>query len=379
MFKLFCESKLSSSVGICFKICSIMKLISKGKYIKKNISKAIHYLTLAADQYNSSAQNFLGFVYYDNENIAQDINKSIHYFELAANQNNPQSLFNLGFIYYDGYYIKRDVKKAIHYFTLSSSLDYPRAQYFLGKIYINGIDCPKNINKGIDLLIESSNNGNIDACFAVGYFYHEGKYVNRDINTLMHYYKEASSFNNQYAKNNLGIIYKNGLGNEIPKNLGFAIEYFDEAISRFNDELSIYNLAHLYLYEDETKEKIDKSIELLTKLLKTSFFPARNLFCIALIIKNGCNFEKNYQNLLEIKISIYLMKIILEMILKQNFIIKSFFEEKYQQYKKIDFLYDFNTNKIQSNELNKQKSIQIDKKEYKEISQIFYDGFDINL
>ena len=55
----------------------------------------------------------------------------------------------------------------------------------------------------------------------------------------IHYYKEASSFNHNYSKNNLGIIYKNGFGDEIKKNIGYAIGYFDEAISQKNDYLHL--------------------------------------------------------------------------------------------------------------------------------------------
>lgn len=42
----------------------------------------------------------------------------------------------------------------------------------------------------------------------------------------IHYYKEASSFNDNFAKNNLGIIYLKGFGDEIAPNIGLSIEYF---------------------------------------------------------------------------------------------------------------------------------------------------------
>ena len=66
------------------------------------------------------------------------------------------------------------------------------------------------MNKGIYYLIQSSNNGFHQAHFAAGFFYHEGKYIENDINKAIHHYKEASIFNSHYAKNNLGILYKNG-------------------------------------------------------------------------------------------------------------------------------------------------------------------------
>lgn len=70
------------------------------------------------------------------------------------------------------------------------------------------------------------------------------------------------------AKNNLGIIYKHKLGSEEPeKQLCHAIEYFTEAINQKN-LMVIYNLAHLYIYDYNSNEKIDDSIELLIQIIE---------------------------------------------------------------------------------------------------------------
>ena len=41
------------------------------------------------------------------------------------------------------------------------------------------------------------------------------------------------------------IIYKNGIVNEIQINIGYAIEYFKDTVQRWDDKLSMYNLAHI--------------------------------------------------------------------------------------------------------------------------------------
>ena len=71
----------------------------------------------------------------------------------------------------------------------------------LGNILSNGIYV-KNIIIiiAIDYFIQSSSNGHNYSRFVVGYFYHEGKHVEWDIKKTIYYYKEASTFNNQYAK-----------------------------------------------------------------------------------------------------------------------------------------------------------------------------------
>ena len=76
------------------------------------------------------------------------------------------------------------------------------------------------------------------------------------IEGVIHMYEEASRFNNQYAKNNLEIIYKNEYPNR-------AIEYFNEAI------LSMHNLSHIYIYDERIKGDINKAIEL---LIRSSYY-----------------------------------------------------------------------------------------------------------
>ena len=49
----------------------------------------------------------------------------------------------------------------------------------------------------------------------------------------------ASCFYNQYAKNNLGVIYKTGKG--VTENVYRAIEYFEEAIREKNELVSMFS------------------------------------------------------------------------------------------------------------------------------------------
>ena len=44
---------------------------------------------------------------------------------------------------------------------------------------------------------------NHDAQYNLGVIYEQGTLVPRDIDKSIHYYKETSSFNSEYAKNNL--------------------------------------------------------------------------------------------------------------------------------------------------------------------------------
>ena len=72
-----------------------------------------------------------------------------------------------------------------------------------------------------------------------------------------------SCFNNQYAKNNLGVIYKTGKG--VKPDISRSIEYFEEAIKQENDPAAKFNLAHIYFYEKAVKQDLSKSLKLLVE------------------------------------------------------------------------------------------------------------------
>ncbi|KAK8891595.1 hypothetical protein M9Y10_028808 [Tritrichomonas musculus] len=352
----------------------------EGIYISRDINKSIHYLTLAADQNDSNAQCFLGTIYYEGIYISRDISKSIHYLTLAADQNNPRAKYSLGVIYYTGKYVPRDIGRSIHYYTLAANQNNAYAQFNLGLLYYYGEKIDQNIKKGIYYIMLSSINRNRQANFAHGFLLHEGKYIKRDIEEAVHYYKEASSFNNQYAKNNLGIIYKNGF-REVKPRIGSAIVYFEEAIRQKNDRLSMYNLAHIYFYDETVKQDIDKSIDLLIRSSNV-FIHSRILLCIVLIKKVGPDLQKIEREILKYtKRTSDLLSKIRIIIIHHSLLDKERYSILYELYQTKDFLYTIKLDYIESSKLytlDKHKEIPKYPKA-KEINKIFYEGFEFDV
>lgn len=234
----------------------------------------------------------------------------------------------------------------------------------------------KNIIKGMDYLIQAANNDDILAFFPVGYFYLEGKYVTKDIDKAIKYFKDASSFNSQYAKNNLGIIYRHGISGKILKNIGYAIEYFKENISRFSDILSMYNLAHIFIYDEGFKEKIDEAIDLLVKCSNQNFSPAIDLLSIALIIKYKFDLKQIYNDLEKRTDEKNNLQEKIHKIIDLDYGLNhDSFEEMYTNYKTIDFLYDFFYHPIVSKKLNEINEIKSKNTNLNKITSDFYDGF----
>ena len=161
---------------------------------------------------------------------------------------------------------------------------------------------------GIDVKYLVSDISSFCLCFIeinnnsfIRYLYHKGKknILQQDIKKSIHYYKEASSFNNQYAKNNIGFFYKNGFTNEIPKEPEYALIYFKEAIDRKKDKVAMYNMSHI-IFENETDKSNDFIIDLLIKSSNFDFEPSTEMLCLFLIKKYGTNMK-----IIEEKISKY--------------------------------------------------------------------------
>ena len=206
-----------------------------------------------------------------------------------------------------------------------------------------------------------------NADFVLGFLYLEGKYFNRDIKNAISYFNKSSSFSNIYAKNNLGIIYKHGFGNEVQKSTEISFIYFNEAI-KLNDRISMYNLAHLYIYENLMDEKIDDIIDLLIRSLKLNFSPSLGLLCLALskkykndIVKiNKYIFDKNtgIPRHFQLKINDFINKCLLY---------PSIFEKIYE-YPEMYLI----TSTIDKRKTNQNQNNNLEKKN---LTQSFYDGF----
>ncbi|KAK8899318.1 hypothetical protein M9Y10_001631 [Tritrichomonas musculus] len=355
---------------------------STDKYGMLDINKAIHYYTLASKHNVSQAQYNLGVIYLNGIYVKKDIKKAIHYFTLATHQHYPDAQYLLGTIYEEGEYIAKDINKAIHYYALAANQNNSNAQFDLGLIYYLGDEnVHQDIKKGQYYIILASKNGNRNANFAHGFLLHEGKSIKSNIKEAIHFYKEASTFNNQYAKNNLGIIYKNGYGNEIEKNTANAIVYFEEAIRQKNDILSMYNLAHIYMYDETIKQDINKSIELLIKS-SHEFGHSLILLCIAFVHYFGFNFEKvEHETVKYLGLNNNLLSSISKKMVELKLNDKKTFYYLHESYRKKDFLYNIQKKYILTSDILRKNFEETTPKYYyiRDISSEFYDGFGIAL
>ncbi|KAK8883628.1 hypothetical protein M9Y10_042723 [Tritrichomonas musculus] len=226
----------------------------------------------------------------------------------------------------------------------------------------------------------ASKNGCRQANFAHGFLLHKEKDVKRDMSEAIHYYKEASSLNNQYAKNNLGIIYRYGYDN-VEGRAGNAIVYFEEAIRQKGDYLSMYNLAHIHIYDEKTKGDIDKAIDLLIRS-SSKFYYSTILLSLVLVKKFCFNINTINCEIGKIDgITDVLVNQVYINIEEYKMLNRNNFEILYETFKVEYFLYDIELKAISASdfeEIRKEKP----KPKYpnaKNISKLFYEGFGLDI
>ena len=161
------------------------------------------------------------------------------------------------------------------------------------------------------------------------------------------------------------------------KKLGNAIVFFEEAIHQKNDCLSMYNLSHLYMYEETIKVDINKLFEMLIKS-SDQFQHSLVLLSLLLIKQFGYNIQTLKNEIeKELKGKMIYQKKIIQNIINFKLFERNFFEKIYEAYRTKDFMYNASVKIIESKYLQEIKADEIIPKypNAKNITKVFYEWF----
>ena len=173
---------------------------------------------------------------------------------------------------------------------------------------------------------------------------------------------------------------KNGEGTR--KDINRAIELLNEAINHDNNDVAKYNLVHIYFYDDNNTQDLDKMIDLLINT-QIDVIDIYIIFLCLIIIKKIQPFT--YDNLKEkiIKLNHKIDKLIVskicDKIISNDLNNHMQYQYWYNFFRKVDLMYLQHEGKVISCNLLQQKSSHVkdinDKKEI--INHHFYEGFGI--
>lgn len=115
----------------------------------------------ASNPHDIDALFELGIFYIRGVDITRDIPKAIHYFTLAAEQHHPKALYNLASLYLDGTIIEQDITQGLLYLEEAVALHYIPAQVAYAFLYVDGRIVQQDIEKAYTYLARARYNPNI--------------------------------------------------------------------------------------------------------------------------------------------------------------------------------------------------------------------------
>lgn len=162
----------------------------------EQISRAVNWMTQAAEAGLDCAQYTLGKLYRDGGPIARNTTQAAIWFAEAAAQGNQYAIYALGKLHQE----LKDFPAALRWFQQSANLGNQFAQYRLGKLLLNGEGVPQDTAGAVHWLAESAEQGNQFAQYALGKLYLIGKDVPQNRTAAVQWLALAAEQGNQYAQ-----------------------------------------------------------------------------------------------------------------------------------------------------------------------------------
>lgn len=147
-----------------------------------------------------------------------------------AQDGKADAQYKLGVMYEKGDGIDQDNKKAFEWISKAMNQKYADAFFKMGYYHANGIGVSQNLKQAIDWYTKFTELRPTDrvAMNNIGYCYQNLK----DYKQAYKWYIKAGTY--QSAQNNLGILYRDGLG--VKKDLREAFIYFSKAAEQGNEK-----------------------------------------------------------------------------------------------------------------------------------------------
>ncbi len=150
-------------------------------YRDGDYSTAFREFKPLAEEGDSSASFYVGWMYKNGMGVQQDDQEAQIYFTLARLFGGEANLnFNFAVQYNHGWGVPQDYKEAAKWYKLSAEQGYSGAQSNLGRMYQDGKGVPQDDIEGVKWLRLSAEQGNVGGQTNLGAAYRDGRGVLQD-------------------------------------------------------------------------------------------------------------------------------------------------------------------------------------------------------
>lgn len=218
----------------------------------KDYVQAKEWYEKAADNGNTQAEYFLGYMYQEGLGVEKNYSKAREHYEKAAADGIVGAQNNLAYMYIHGLGVEKDYAKAIEWYEKAAAAGNAQAQHSLGIMYQNGEGVEQDYSKAAEWYKKAADNGNPNAQGSLAYMYAYGYGVEKDQAKAIEWLKKAAEGGNVHAQNNLGVMYEKGSG--VEQDYTKAMEWYKKAADNGNSAAK-ENFERLSLVISQNSEK----------------------------------------------------------------------------------------------------------------------------
>lgn len=171
-----------------------------GRGVEKNLTEAVKWYRLAAEQGYAPAQFELADFYYDGKGVEKDLAEAVKWFRKAAEQGHEVAQYNLGILYKYGYGVEKELTKAVKWIRKAAEQGYDSAQYELAVCYGIGSGVEKDYKEAAKWALEAAKQGNDKAQYALGWCYKQGCGVDINQDEAIRWFTKSADQGNEKAK-----------------------------------------------------------------------------------------------------------------------------------------------------------------------------------
>lgn len=200
---------------------------------------ALSDLTLAAQQGNRSAENWLGVFY----GLGHQYAKAVPWSRKAALQGDPLAEFVMGSVYYYGNGVTKNASKAVYWYQLAVDQGFQQAEGMLKQAQEKLKATAAHSTSSAPTSSAPASPAATDSAPKTrplspsaenqrGYAYYSGQGKPQNYAKAVYWFRKAALQGNASAENNLGVAYNHGQG--VPKNLAKAFYWYQKAAQQGN-------------------------------------------------------------------------------------------------------------------------------------------------
>ena len=173
-----------------FQLAGIM-MMQDSKYF--NESRALKYLTAAADGGQIEAQHQLGMAYaFGSNGVRRSVPKARKYLEASCKGGYDQAMVDYANLCFEGQALPRDMATAAKWFLEAAKHYNGIAQYAIGCMYGNGYYFEQDNAEAAKWFQEAAEGGEPNAQYALACFYYEGRGIEKDLKKATAWFQESA-------------------------------------------------------------------------------------------------------------------------------------------------------------------------------------------